>query len=160
MDLNKVFIIGRLTADPQLRTTPSGESVASFSLATNHFWKDRDGNRKENTEFHNIIVWGKQAEVTSQYLSKGAVALVEGRLQTRVWEGKDGGQRRTTEIVAERVQFGPRAGGAAGGGTYASDPRDARGGKQQQAAPDRGPEREMPVIDLDEDSIRPEDLPF
>jgi single-strand DNA-binding protein len=154
MNLNKVFVLGRLTADPQLRSTTSGESVATFSIATNQYWTDKTGNRKESTEFHNIVVWGRQAETVSQYLSKGAIALVEGRLQTRSWEGKDGAQRRTTEIIADRVQFGPRADGQGGGGSQQGGAKRSQSGRDQQR------EKEMPVIDLDEDSIRPEDLPF
>src|SRR3989344_1897520 len=114
MNLNKAFIAGRLTADPQLRQTTGGQAVASFSLATNRVWTDKAGAKQEAVEFHNIVVWGRQAEIVSKFLTKGALALVEGRLQTRDWEGKDGAKRKTTEIVAERVQFGPRAGGASG----------------------------------------------
>lgn len=167
MNLNKVFILGRLTADPQLRTTPGGESVATFSLATNRYWTDKTGNKKEMTEYHNIVVWGRQAEFVSQYLSKGGIALVEGRLQTRSWEGKDGAQRKTTEIVAEGIQLGPRPAGSVGahsteqrqGGPRPVGHMDARGkgrGEDEQPAP----KEEMPVIDLDEEGIHPEDLPF
>jgi single-strand DNA-binding protein len=109
MNLNKVFIIGRLTGDPQLRQTPSGQNVASFSIATNRVWTDKAGAKQEAVEFHNIVLWGRQAEVASQYLTKGQVAFIEGRLQTRSWEGKDGHKNRTTEIVGERMQLGQRA---------------------------------------------------
>ena len=110
MNLNKVFIIGRITADPELRTTPSGDHVVSFSIATNRYWRTKEGERKENTEFHNVVVWGRQAEVVNQFSKKGSVIMIEGRLQTRAWEGKDGQTRRTTEIVAENIQLGPRGG--------------------------------------------------
>ncbi|MDP2651018.1 MAG: single-stranded DNA-binding protein, partial [bacterium] len=113
MNLNKVFVAGRLTADPELRTTPGGAHVISFSVATNRVWTDKNGGRKEETEFHNVVAWGRQAEVVSQFLKKGGLILVEGRLQTRSWEGKDGQTRRTTEIVAERVQLGPKTGSTA-----------------------------------------------
>jgi len=109
MDLNRVFLIGRLTADPQLRATSSGSPVASFSIATNRNWKDKSGEQREQTEFHNIVVWGRQAETVNQFVGKGDTVMVEGRLQTRTWEGRDGQKRRTTEIVAIRVQFGPRS---------------------------------------------------
>ncbi|MFH1188632.1 MAG: single-stranded DNA-binding protein [bacterium] len=159
MNLNKVFILGRLTADPQLRTTPSGESVGTFSVATNQYWTDKGGNRKESTEFHNIVVWGKQAELASQYLFKGGIVLVEGRLQTRSWESKDGGQRRTTEVIADRLQFGPRKeGGASSGYNNEQPPRTEN--KSNGASNKQTIENDMPVIDLDEDTIRPEDLPF
>ncbi|MBI2506592.1 MAG: single-stranded DNA-binding protein [Candidatus Colwellbacteria bacterium] len=145
MNLNKVFVAGRLTADPELRTTPGGAHVISFSVATNRVWTDRNNQRKEETEFHNIVAWGRQAEVVSQFLKKGSLILIEGRLQTRSWEGKDGQTRRTTEIVAERVQLGPKTGGA--------PPVKSEG-------VDETKKEEMPVIDLDSENINPEDLPF
>ncbi|MEX2053963.1 MAG: single-stranded DNA-binding protein [Candidatus Colwellbacteria bacterium] len=157
MNLNKVFIAGRLTADPELRTTPSGDHVASFSIASNRFWRTKEGERKESTEFHNIVVWGRQAEVVNQFSKKGSVILVEGRLQTRSWEGKDGQTRRTTEIVAENIQLGPRGGEA----STSFNQGDSSEGKDEQ----KGGE-DVPVIDVDEESkddkeeINPEDLPF
>lgn len=150
MNLNKVVIVGRVTADPELRTTTSGTHVASFSMATNRNWTDKDGERKEDTEFHNIVAWGRQADIVSQFSKKGSLLLIEGRLQTRSWEGKDGQQRRTTEIVTERVQLGPRAGG---GGSASKEEKEAPGEKAPKA-------EEMPVIELDSDDIKPEDLPF
>ena len=111
MNLNKVLLIGRLTGDPVLRTIPSGQSVATFSIATNRNWTDKSGAKQESAEFHNIVVWGRQAEIASQYLQKGALALIEGRLQTRSWQNKEGQNMKTTEIIAERIQFGPRAQG-------------------------------------------------
>lgn len=145
MNLNKVFIAGRLTTDPELRTTPGGAHVISFSVATNRVWTDKNGGRKEETEFHNVVAWGRQAEVVSQFSKKGGLILVEGRLQTRSWEGKDGQTRKTTEIVAERIQLGPKAGTA---GTVKNE--DAGTAKKE----------DMPVIDLDSENINPEDLPF
>jgi single-strand DNA-binding protein len=148
MNLNKVFLIGRLTIDPEIRTIPSGDKVTSFGVATNRTWTDKSGNRKEATEFHNVVLWGRQAEIVSQFLKKGSVIFIEGRLQTRSWQGKDGVSRRTTEIIGERVQLGPRA---ANQGPSEETP---------EAAPEsvEKPE-EMPVIDLDEEGIKPEDLP-
>lgn len=108
MNLNKVFICGRLTKDPVLRATPAGQSVASFSLATNKVWTGKDGQKQEQTEFHNVIVWGKAAESAAKYLIKGQECLVEGRLQTRHWDDKQGQKRSITEIVAEAVQFGQK----------------------------------------------------
>lgn len=146
MNLNKVFIVGRLTADPELRSIPSGQAVASFSLATNRVWTDRNNQKQEAVEYHNIVVWGRQAEIASKFLTKGSLALVEGRLQTRSWEGKDGQQRRTTEIVAERIQLGPR-------------PAGARPASQSGAAKaDEAPES-VPTINIDEE-VKSEDLPF
>jgi len=151
MNLNKVILAGRLTADPEMRTTPQGTHVVSFSIATNRNWTDKEGQKKEETEFHNVVAWGRQADVVSQFLSKGSLILVEGRLQTRSWEAKDGGQRRTTEIVAERVQLGPRKSGTEGG-NY--NPKPASSDSEVKK------EEEMPVINIDSDDIKPEDLPF
>lgn len=152
MNLNKVFIAGRLTADPQLRATASGQSVASFSVATNSVWTDKSGAKKESVEFHNIVVWGKQAETTSKFLTKGALVLVEGRLQTRAWDDKTGVKRKTTEIIAERVNFGPRAGGMGPGAGHAAGMPEASMASNQ-AIP------ELPIIEVEED-VKAEDLPF
>lgn len=99
--LNRAMIVGNLTRDPEMRYTPNGQAVTSFSVATNRRWKDKDGNAQEQTEFHNIVAWGKLAEFTSQFLHKGNRVYVEGRLQTRNWEGQDGNKRNRTEIVCE-----------------------------------------------------------
>lgn len=152
MNLNKALIAGRLTADPQLRATASGQPVATFSVATNRVWTDKAGAKQEAVEFHNIVVWGRQAEVASKFLTKGALVLVEGRLQTRSWDDKQGQKHKTTEIIAERIQFGPRAGGAA-----PSAPRQAP--PQMEAAPQAAPAPELPVIEV-EDEVKAEDLPF
>jgi len=149
MNLNKVFIIGRLTADPQPRMTPSGERVLTLGVATNRVWNDKSGNRKEATEFHNVVFWRKQADIVSQFLTKGSIIFVEGRLQTRTWEGKDGIKRRATEIIGERVQLGPRQSGSS------AFPSKEIAGEKTNAA-----NQEMPVINLDEENINPDDLPF
>ena len=132
--VNKVILIGNLGRDPELRYTQSGQGVANFTLATNERWRDKDGNNQERTEWHRIVVWGKQAESCAQYLQKGRSVYVEGRLQTRDWEDKDGNKRQTTEITALTVQFlGGRGGGAPGGA-----PGDAPGGGPGDA-PGGGP---------------------
>src|SRR3989344_1877993 len=141
MNLNKVFIIGRLTADPELRTTPSGDHVVSFSIATNRYWRTKEGERKESTEFHNIVAWGRQAEVINQFSKKGSIIMIEGRLQTRSWEGKDGQTRRTTEIVAENIQLGPRSGETTPG--FSKQENNVAGEEEQKHPED------IPVIDLD-----------
>lgn len=146
MNLNKVFILGRLTADPILRSTPGGQQVASFSLATNRNWTDKAGAKKEEVEFHNIVIWGRLAEIAGKFLKKGALALVEGRLQTRSWQDKQGQSRKTTEIIADQLQLGPRA---AGGGGF-SKPGETID------APVSDP---VPTIQIDEE-VKPEDLPF
>lgn len=151
MNVNKVLLIGRLTADPQLRATPGGTQVATFGLATNRVWTDKNQQKQEATEFHNIVVWGKQAEIASKFLTKGSLAYIEGRLQTRSWDDKEGARRKTTEIVAERIQFGPRRQGEA---AFQGSPPQA-GGKKEN------PAEELPVIDMnDEGGIKSEDLPF
>lgn len=126
MYLNKAFIYGNLTRDPEVRSLPSGIQVTSFSIATNRVWKDKDGAKQENVEFHNIVVFGRQAETSAQYLKKGSSALIEGRIQTRSWEA-DGQKKYRTEIVADRVQFGPRP----GGGSSASAAPAANAKKRQ-----------------------------
>ena len=116
MYLNKAFIFGNLTRDPELKSLPSGTPVTNFSIATNRVWKDKDGKQQESVDFHNVVVFGRQAETVSQYLRKGSSALIEGRIQNRSWDGQDGEKKYRTEIVADRVQFGPRSSGGGGGG--------------------------------------------
>lgn len=118
MSVNKVILLGRLGQDPELKYTPSGASVCNFSLATSEAWTDKNsGQKQERTEWHRVVVWGKLAELCNQYLAKGRMAFVEGRLQTRSWDDKDGNKRYTTEIFANTVQFiGGQAGANAGAG--------------------------------------------
>ncbi|MBI2591709.1 MAG: single-stranded DNA-binding protein [Candidatus Brennerbacteria bacterium] len=151
MNLNKVFILGRVTADVQLRTTPTGAQVSSFSVATNRVWTDKGGNKQEEVEFHNVVVWGRQAEIASQFLSKGSLVLIEGRLRTRTWQDKQGQNRKTTEIISERMQLGPRPAGQ--GGQSAGTPAF----KQQESQP---AVESIPEINIEEGEIKPEDLPF
>lgn len=145
MNLNKVFIIGNLTRDPELRSLPSGQSVASFGVATNRTWKNQQGEKKEDVQFHNIVVFGKQADTVAQYLKKGSSALIEGRIQTRNWDAQDGTKRTKTEIVAERVQFGPRRTGEAGNPAQPSAPKKTE---------------ELETIEYPEEDINPEEIPF
>ena len=117
--VNKVILIGNLGRDPELRYTQSGQAVANFSIATSENWNDKSsGERVERTEWHRIVAWGRTAELAAQYLSKGRTVYVEGRLQTRSWEDRDGNKRYTTEVVAQTVQFlsGGRGGGGGAGG--------------------------------------------
>ena len=153
MYLNKVIIIGNLTRDPELKSLPSGIQVANIGVATNRVWKDKDGNKQENTEFHNVVIFGRQAETTSQYLKKGSSVLIEGRLQTRSWEDKETGKKLyRTEIIAEAVQFGPRKeGGSAGAYT---------GGGNTQQTQQQAPAKEIETIEYPEEEINPEDIPF
>lgn len=157
MNLNKAFIIGRLTADPQLRTTPGGQSVVTLSVATNRVWTGKTGGKQEEVEYHNVVVWGKQAEVVSQFLTKGSMVFIEGRIRTRSWTDKQGQTRKTTEIVCERLQLGPRP---AGGGGRGRAPQGAEAPSGEKQSP---PAEEIPVINLEDEGageIKPEDLPF
>jgi single-strand DNA-binding protein len=108
MNLNKAFILGNLTRDPEMRQTSSGQNVATFGVATNRMWKDQSGNKQTQTEFHNIVVWGRLAEIASQYLAKGRLVFIEGRLTTRSWQDQQGQKKYRTEVVAENMQLGPR----------------------------------------------------
>ena len=117
--VNKVILVGNLGRDPELRSTPSGQQVASFSLATNRKWKDRDGNRQEQTEWHNIVCWGRQAEIAGQYLTKGRQIFVEGRIQTQSWEDRQSGEKKyRTEIVCDNFQMLGQRGDQPEGGSY------------------------------------------
>jgi len=108
MNFNRVFILGNLTRDPELRQTPSGQSVASFGVATNRIWNDKDGNRQQEVEYHNVVVFGKLAQIAAQYLTKGRLIFVEGRIRTRSWEDASGQKRTRTEIIALNFQMGPK----------------------------------------------------
>jgi single-strand DNA-binding protein len=114
--VNKVILIGNLGKDPELRYTPGGAAVVNFSIATNEKWKDKEGNPQERTEWHNIVLWGRLAEIANDYLRKGSPVYIEGRLQTRNWEDRDGNKRYTTEIVGMQMQMLGRAEGAGSGG--------------------------------------------
>ncbi len=149
MYLNKVMLYGNMTRDPELKALPSGIQVASFGLATNRRVK-KDEKWEEVPEFHNIVVFGRQAETVSQYLKKGSAVFIEGRIQTRSWEGKEDGKKQyRTEIIAQNVQFGPRA---AGSGASAGASRS------EDKAPAKGKADEG--IQYPEEDINPDDIPF
>jgi single-strand DNA-binding protein len=146
MYLNKAIIIGNLTRDPELRATPAGTKVCSFSVATNRVWRDKNNMKQESVDYHDIVTFARQAELVAQYLKRGSGVLVEGRLQTRSWEDKNGGGKRyRTEIIAESVQFGNRPGGGAG----AKDIPEAPSSKEVP-----------PAIEYPEEEINPDDIPF
>lgn len=153
MYLNKAFIIGNLTRDPELKALPSGIKVCSFAVATNRSYKDKDGNRQDSTEFHNVSAFAKLGELAAQYLKKGSQVYVEGRLQTRSWDGKDGEKKYRTEIIADSVQFGNRPTG--GPSAPAGTPGTASGAKGAEA-----PEPSGEKIDYPTEEINPEDIPF
>ncbi len=147
MNLNKAIIVGRLTQDPENRNTASGTSISSFGIATNRIWTDQSGNKQENTEFHNIVVFGKLAEICSNYLNKGRLVLIEGRLQTRNWEDQNGNRRYRTEIIAENMQMGPR------GGNFNERPSSGYSppSSNRQENQNQTSEENIPVIEADEE---------
>lgn len=149
MYLNKAIIIGNLTRDPEVRALPSGIKVTNFSVATNRVYKDAQGQKKESVDYHNVVVFGRQAETAGQYLKKGQSVLVEGRMQTRSWDDKDGSKKYRTEVIADRVQFGPKASGGQGGGpsNHAEESPQEKGG-------------EKPPVEYPTEEINPEDIPF
>lgn len=152
MYFNRAIVIGNLTRDPELRSLPSGIQVASLSVATNRVWKDKNGAKQESTDYHNVVVFGRQAETTAQYLKKGASLLVEGRMQTRSWDDASGQKKYRTEIVADRIQFGPRSsGGPSASGQMA-------GVSKKEAAPAQ--EAAGDAIEYPEENINIDDIPF
>ncbi len=147
MNLNKAMIIGNLTRDPEGRTTPSGQTVCTFGVATNRRWKDQQsGEMKEQVEFHNIVAWGRLAETCKQYLKKGGKVYIEGRLQTRNWEDQAGQKRNRTEIVAETMIMLDRVGAAPSAGAAPAAPAQPSEGTQPPPA--------------GEEEINVEDIPF
>lgn len=151
MYLNKAIVIGNLTRDPELKSLPSGIKVCSFSLATNRVWKDKNGVKQESADYHNVVVFGRQAETVAQYMKKGSSILVEGRMQTRSWDDKTSGEKKyRTEIVADRTQFGPKAGSSSTGASSNSVPKVVNEQKGE----------ELDSIEYPEEDINPEDIPF
>jgi len=156
MNLNRAMIIGNLTRDPEVRTTPNGQSVCNFSVATSSQWTDASGQKQERTEYHNIVAWGRLADICGQYLGKGRKVYLEGRLQTREWEAQDGSKRNRTEIVAENMIMLDKA--PAGAGPAGSAPRFPN----EPTVTPVGPTSAAPSVDkgLGEQEIRIEDVPF
>ena len=151
MFLNRAILIGNLTRDPELRSLPSGVKVCSFSLATNRVWKDKNGARQESADYHNVVVFGRQAETVAQYMKKGSSILVEGRMQTRSWDDKNTGEKKyRTDVIADRTQFGPKGGQSGSGGSGV-------GSGAKAPASDGG---EADAIEYPEEDINPEDIPF
>lgn len=150
MYLNKALIIGNLTRDPELKAIPSGIKVCSFSVATNRVWKDKNGAKQEAADYHNVVVFGRQAETVAQYMKKGSQVMVEGRMQTRSWDDQATNTKKyRTEIIADRVQFGTNSGGGRPSG---------------QEAPANSPANEtddsLDTIEYPDEQINVEDIPF
>ena len=148
MNLNKVFLVGRLTRDPETRALPSGKSVANFGLATDRYYVDKAGQKQQQTEFHNIVLFGRLAEIGSQYLNKGSLVLIEGRLQTRAWQDSSGNKRSRTEVIGEALQLGPRTAGK-------STPAPQEPSQER----DMPSQEEIPVIEEDSE-IDVKDIPL
>ncbi len=146
MNLNKVILVGRLASDPEVKTTQSGQMVCTFRMATNRTWT-KEGQKQEQTEFHSIVLWSKLAEISSRYLSKGGLVLIEGRLQTRSWQDSSGNKKYRTEIVAERLQLGPKG------------MRSANSAAMPTAEKAMPTQEEIPVIQ-EEEEIDIKDIPF
>ena len=145
MNLNKVFLLGNLTQDPEVRTTPSGKLVCRFRMATNRIWIDKNTKeKKQQTEYHTVVAWDKLANIVSQYLRKGRLVFVEGRITTRSWEDQNGTKRSRTEIIAENIQLGPR-------------PKTETPPTQETSK--ETAEEEIPIIEEGED-IDVEEIPF
>jgi single-strand DNA-binding protein len=157
MNFNKAIIIGRVTKDPEVRTTPSGQNVASIGVATNRVWNSNSGGKQEKTEFHNIVAWGKLADICGQYLTKGQLVMFEGRLETRTWDGQDGVKRSRTEIIAENMQMGPRAGQKGGYSAPQGDDAKSPAKTSEKAKPEDAPK---PSQNESEEEIKIEDIPF
>ena len=161
MNLNKAFILGRLTRDPQSRSLPSGQQVTNFSVATNKIYTDKEGQRQEKAEFHNVVAFGKQAEIAGQYLKQGSSVLVEGRIQTRSWEDQSGVKKYMTEIVVDSLQLGPKK-----QGTYQSQEHNSQSSESKeekinnfQKKEEKIKEEEIPTIE-EEEEIDVKDLPL
>jgi len=153
MNLNKVFLLGRVATPPEIRNTPSGQSVCTFTLATNRVWKDANGQKKEDSQFHRIVLWQRLAQIASQFLTKGSLVLIEGRIQNRSWDDKTGAKRYTTEIIAEGMQLGPRN----TVGNTASElnvNQDSKSNKKEIVE-----EEDIPIIE-DGEEIDIKDIPF
>ncbi len=148
------MVYGNLTRDPEIKAIPSGSKVCNFSVATNRIWKDQSGAKKEGVDYHNIVVFGRQAEIVAQYLRRGSAVFVEGRMQTRSWDGQDGQKKYRTEIVADRIQFGPKH----SGNQSAPDTES----KNDTTTSEQIPKDNAPTdtIDYPQEEINPDDIPF
>lgn len=166
MYLNKAIIIGNLTRDPELKALPSGITVTSFSVATNRVWKDKNGAKQEAADYHNVVVFGRQAETSAQYLKKGSSVLVEGRMQTRSWDGADGKKLYRTEVIADNIQFGNRPGDAGSSSSYGNAGAGAGAGAGASAGASKKEDdtgnalNQLDSIEYPEEEINPEDIPF
>lgn len=154
MYLNKTFLFGNLTRDPELKALPNGTAVTSFGIATNRIYKDAQGQKQEQVEYHNIVIFGRQAETSAQYLKKGQGVMIEGRIQTRSWDDKTSGEKKyRTEIIADSVQFGPKSGPTPSGEGYAAKPAG-------NATPVASSVPDLETIDYGDSNVNVDDIPF
>ena len=144
MNLNKVFILGNVTRDPEVRALPSGQSVTNFGIATNRFYTDGAGQKKQEAEFHNIVCFGKLADISSKYLNKGSLVLIEGRIKTGSWQNSAGVKQYKTEIIAEGLQLAPRS---MGGATTGSSPKRMFSNQDTNPEPERPKQNDIPIIE-------------
>lgn len=148
MNLNKIFLLGNVARDPESRSTPSGQTVTNFSVATNRMWTDGQGQKQKKAEFHNIVAWGKLGEICAQYLQKGKLVFIEGRVETRSWDAPDGTKKYKTEVIAETMQMGPRTSGGESTGRPSNSP-----------VTESSSNDDVPIIESN-DEIKMEDIPF
>lgn len=157
---NQAIVVGNMARDPELRTTQNGRSVTSFAVATNRTWQDQNGETQEQADFHNVVAWGKLAELADQYLSKGRRVMVIGRLQTRSWEGDDGKKNYRTEIVANELNFMDGPGGTSGSGDSDSvSQEETQGSQNDQSQSDKTGGDDVQIEDLDDD-VDLSEVPF
>ena len=149
MNLNKIFLIGRLTRDPELKTLPSGNPVVNFGLATDTFFTDKSGQKQQQVEFHNIVLFGRLAEIASQYLTKGSLTFLEGRVKTRSWEDASGNKKYRTEVIGQRLQLGPK-----------SAPKVIPAQQEQNQSAKEIKEEDIPIIEEGEEEIDVSQIPF
>lgn len=152
MYINKAIVYGNITRDPEIKALPSGNKVVNFSLATNRVWKDATGKKNEAADYHNVVFYGKPAEIIAQYMRKGSTIMVEGRMTTRSWDGADGQKRYRTEIIGENFQFGPRPAASTPGGVYRAP--------ESSSAPAHDGAPDVDMIEYPADDINPNDIPF
>jgi len=161
MNFNKAIIIGNVTRDPEVRTTSTGQNVASIGVATNRVWNSKSGEKQEKVEFHSIVAWGRLADICGQYLTKGQLVMFEGRMETRTWEGQDGVKRSKTEIVAENMQMGPRPRSQEGSSSPSYQPKEETRQDNAEESPvqKKAPAESKPDNNSNEE-IKIEDIPF
>ncbi len=160
MNVNKVFILGNLTRDPEVRATASGAAVANLGVATNRFWMNQNRERQKEVEYHNVVLFGKNAEIAREYLSKGKTVFIEGRLKTRDWQDKEGVKKFRTEVIAERIQLGPKGfdnQSSSSANANANVNLNTNANNNQKAV---SGQNDLDIIEYPEEDISPDDIPF